>query len=178
MGIFHHRIVEYTIFNFLCRRRTTTRRGYANTSGISSTGRLARYFSRESLSCKANNILSVLSNLSILSIQPCKRLEQCDLLSSNKSISVTVWLDSDMAFKFEPSNTQLSSAFTPIDVVTVWLDSDMAEMRMASSSFNRLQPSDKCSIGGSLSRSRYSAIVTAPKESILLLQISICLTSD
>ena len=176
MGIFHHRIVEYTIFNFLCRRRTTTRRGYANTSGISSTGRLARYISRESLSCKANNILSVLSNLSILSIQPCKRLEQCDLLSSNKSISVTVWLDSDMAFKFEPSNTQLSSAFTPIDVVTVWLDSDMAEMRMASSSFNRLQPSDKRSIGGSLSR--YSAIVTAPKESILLLQISICLTSD
>ena len=65
MGIFHHRIVEYTIFNLLCRRRTTTRRENSNTSGISSTGTFARYFSRESLSCKANNILSVLSNLSI-----------------------------------------------------------------------------------------------------------------
>ena len=94
----------------------THRRGNASTSGISSTGTFARYFSRESLSCKASNIFSVRSNPSKLSIQPCKRLEQCDLLSSNKSISVTVWLDSDMAFKFEPSNTQLSSAFTPIDV--------------------------------------------------------------
>jgi hypothetical protein len=70
-----------------------------------------------------------------------------------------------MAFKLELSKTQVSSVFTPMDVklfesrhitsrfVFLFIACDIS---IASSSFKRLWSSDKCSIGGSLSR--YSAI--------------------
>ena len=148
-GIFHHRIVQYTIFKCLCWYSLTIRPwGNANTSGISSTGTLARYFSRESLSCKAYTSISVRSIKSKLSIQRCKFL----FLSSWKIINdPNVWLDSDMAFKLEPSKTQVSSTFTPMEV-------KLFEWRFIS---------DRCVFLFSLSR--YSAILTAPSESILLL---------
>ena len=94
-------------------------------------------------------------------------------------------MDSDMAFKFELSNTQLSRAFTPIDVILflsrcknfrfVFLFGAW-EMSIASLSFNRLLSRQMRWLGGL--PSRYSAIVTAPDELILLLLRLIPLTSD
>ena len=151
------------------------RRGNANTCGMSPTGTFARYWSSESLSCKTNRIFCVRSNWSNLLIQ-FGPSENGLLLSSKKFIPNSVWLDSDRAFKLELSKTLLSSAFTPMDVKLFPFRSiclrfvflfRACEMSTASSSFNRLWSSSMRRMGGLFSK--YSAILTAPKELMLLL---------
>ena len=110
---------------------------------------------------------------SLIKEDPQHYLHPQHYLMKSIGILVNVWLDSDMAFKLELSKTQLSSAFTPMDVKLFHSRSRSlifvllliaCEISMISSSFNRLCWSLMWRVGGS--PSKYAAIFTAPSESI------------